>query len=387
VIALWVGVGLWAYAYIGYPAILALFATRRPRRAPPPDPVEWPSITITLAVYNGAQVIGETLETLLAVDYPADKRQILVVSDASTDASDDIVTSFAARGVELLRLPERRGKTAAENAARYRVRGEIVVNTDASVRVHPSAVRRLVAEFADPSVGVASSRDISVARSTVATNAGEAAYVGYEMWVRELETRVQGIVGASGSLYAIRAELHRNSLPEVLSRDFAAALVARANGFRAVSVPSALCFVPRGTSLRREYQRKVRTMTRGLATLVHARALLNPLRFGAFAWMLASHKLCRWLLPWASVAIVAALAVLAHRYALARIGLGIFAVVAACAVAGWRWPEERRLPRLLAMPAFALAGVVAGLHAWMRLALGRHAPTWEPTRRAPVTAA
>src|SRR5207249_1884865 len=129
------------------------------------------------------------------------------------------------RGVELLRLPERRGKTAAENAARAHLRGTIIVNTDASVRIALQALKPLVAAFADPTVGVASGRDVSVARVGAEANAGESTYVGYEMWVRDLETRVSGIVGASGCLYAIRAELHRQLVPEDLSRDFGAALL------------------------------------------------------------------------------------------------------------------------------------------------------------------
>lgn len=95
--------------------------------------------------------------------------------------------------------------------------------------------------------------------------------MGYEMWVRELETRVFGIVGASGCLYAIRRALHMSFLPDVLSRDFGAALVAREEGYRAVSVPAATCYVPRSASRRRDYARKVRTMVRGIETLWYKR--------------------------------------------------------------------------------------------------------------------
>ncbi len=191
--------GFCLYTYIGYPALLKLAGSlrRAPRRAAPPE--EWPSISITIPVHNEAEVIAGTLEQILELDYPAERRQILVVSDASSDGTDAIVSSFADRGVELLRLPERRGKTAAENAARAQLRGAIIVNTDASVRIAPQGLKPLVAAFADPTVGVASGRDVSVARVGAEANAGESTYVGYEMWVRDLETRVSGIVGASGS--------------------------------------------------------------------------------------------------------------------------------------------------------------------------------------------
>ena len=378
--------GFCLYTYLGYPTLLKLVGSlrRAPRRTAPP--AEWPTISITIPVHNEAEVIAGTLERILELDYPAERRQILVVSDASSDGTDKIVSGFADRGVELLRLPERRGKTAAENAARAHLRGTIIVNTDASVRIALQALKPLVAAFADPTVGVASGRDVSVARVGAEANAGESTYVGYEMWVRDLETRVSGIVGASGCLYAIRAELHRQLVPEDLSRDFGAALLARRRGYRAVSVPEAICFVPRGASLRQEYRRKVRTMARGLRTLWWLRGLLDPLRWGLFAWMLASHKLCRWLVPWALLGAVAALAALAagEGWGWSRGALAGLVAVAVVGAAGWWWPEGERPPGLLALAAYLFAGNVAALHAWLLALLRARTAVWEPTRRSAV---
>jgi cellulose synthase/poly-beta-1,6-N-acetylglucosamine synthase-like glycosyltransferase len=382
-----VSLGLGLYSYLGYPAmlrVLSLFRrTARPRAASGQRGT-WPFITITLPAHNEAATIAATLERLLELDYPAGRRQILVVSDASTDGTNAIVGRFAGRGVELLPLPERRGKTAAENAARPYLKGEIIVNTDASVRIHPQAVLHLVAAFADPSVGVASGRDVSVSNVDDRANPGEQAYVGYDMWVRDLETSVQGIVGASGCLYAIRRDLHLHAMPEALSRDFGAALVAREHGFRAVSVPEATCYVPRIASLPREYRRKVRTMARGLRTLWHKRVLLNPGRYGLFAWMLWSHKLCRWLVPWTALPMVVGLAWLAPRHGWAGAALALGAVAALAAALGWAWPEAQPLPRVIALPAYAVSGNVAVLHAWVRALGGKGTAVWEPTRRGGV---
>jgi len=370
------------YAYVGYPLALVTLAPFRRRAAGRRDArAVWPSISITVPVYNEAANIAAKLERLLKLDYPAERRQILVVSDASTDETEATAATFADRGVELLRLPERRGKTAAENAARSLLRGEIVVNTDASVEIHPGALKALVAAFADATVGVASGRDVSVTKAQESLNLGESGYVGYEMWVRRLETRVYGLVGVSGCLYAIRKPLHMDLVPEALSRDFAAALIAREHGCRAVSVQEAICFVPRTASLRTEYRRKVRTMTRGLETLWYKRGLLNPLRYGVFAWLLFSHKLCRWLVPWALVALPPALAALAiarpwARWALAAQGLGLLA-----GGVGWLWPEHRQAPKVVSFGAYLIAAVVAGLHAWLNALRGELNPVWEPTRR------
>jgi cellulose synthase/poly-beta-1,6-N-acetylglucosamine synthase-like glycosyltransferase len=379
-----VSVGLGLYSYLGYPAMLRVLSLfrRMPRpRAASGQRGTWPFVTITLPAHNEAATIAATLERLLELDYPAGRRQILVVSDASTDGTNDIVGRFAPRGVELLPLPGRRGKTAAENAARPYLKGEIIVNTDASVRIHPQAVIHLVAAFADPSVGVASGRDVSVSNVDDRANPGEQTYVGYEMWVRDLETRVWGIVGASGCLYAIRRDLHMYAMPEELSRDFGAALVAREHGFRAVSVPDAICYVPRSASLRREYRRKVRTMARGLRTLWYKRALLGPVRYGLFAWMLWSHKLCRWLVPCVALPMTAALVWLMPRDWWAGAALALGGIAALATVFGWLWPEAKPLPRVIALPAYAVSGNLAALHAWVRAVLGRATAVWEPTRR------
>ena len=375
--------GLCVYTYVGYPVLLQLLGSLGRRRRAQSPPREWPLVSITIPVHNEAEVIASTLERILEVDYPVERRQILVVSDASSDQTDDIVSRFAPRGVELLRLPERRGKTTAENVARAHLRGDIIVNTDASVRIHPQALKALVTRFADPTVGVASGRDVSVTHGDPRANAGESAYVGYEMWVRDLETRVSGIVGASGCLYAVRAELHRQAVPGDLSRDFGSALLARRRGLRAVSVPEAVCFVPRGASLRQEYRRKVRTMARGLRTLWALRALLNPLRYGLFAWMLWSHKLCRWLVPWAALVALGAVGTLAPDTPWTRVVLGATVGVVALAGVGWWWPTKQRggIPGMFALPAYAVSGNIAALHAWLLAVSGVGTAVWEPTRR------
>jgi cellulose synthase/poly-beta-1,6-N-acetylglucosamine synthase-like glycosyltransferase len=372
---------MFGYAYIGYPLILRILAGRLPPPTLTGEPASWPTITIAVPCHNEEQRLRAAIEGVLLADYPADRREILVISDASTDSTDEIARGFAERGVRLIRLPERRGKTAAENAAVAAAGGEIVINIDASVGIRPDALKALVRAFEDPTVGVASSRDVSIGDLDAEGNQGESGYVGYEMRIRALETRLGSIVGASGSFFAMRRGIHEPGFPEALSRDFASALMAVERGYRAVSVDEAVCLVPRTRSLRTEFRRKARTMARGLETLWYKRHLMNPARYGVFAWMLISHKLCRWLvyltLP---LAIVGALA-LAASWPAAWMLLGLVAVGVALGIVGMRWPEGRRAPVLVALPGFALASNVAGILAWLRFFRGESSPVWEPTRR------
>ena len=212
--------------------------------------------------------------------------------------------------------------------------------------------------FRDPSIGVASGRDVSVGEGDEG-NRGESGYVGYEMWIRDMETRLGGIVGASGCFYATRPEIQRTVLPGELARDFASALIARRRGLRAVSVQEAT--VRRRTHIvaARGDAPKGANDAPGLQTLGYGASLMNPFRHGAFAFALASHKLARWLVylgvPFAVIGI-AWLALTsrdrARPFSL-RCLLGIVAGVAAM-----RWPEGRRVPMPFAIAGFALASTL-----------------------------
>ena len=382
------GLGLAVYPIVLYPLMLwfGTIVRRRPRKsvkqAPESGLEEWPRVSITVPVYNETHQIESLLASLVALEYPADRRQILIVSDGSTDGTDEVVRQWEDRGVELLTVEGRGGKGAAENAAREHLTGEIIVNTDASIRIRPDALLHLIRPFEDPSIGVVSGRDVSVAHHDADANPGEGGYVGYEMKVRDLETRMGGIVGASGCLYATRRELHEHEVPPQLSRDFASALVARDHGYRAVSAPRAVCFVPRTGSLQREYRRKVRTVARGMSTIWAWKHLMNPARYPGFAWKLLSHKISRWMLPVALLLIGLGLALVSPTSMLATgalVGCGVALVLG---LAGWGIGRDgRSLPMLLSVPAFFLMSNVAVVHAFLR-ACGRGSEAlWEPTRR------
>jgi glycosyltransferase involved in cell wall biosynthesis len=373
------------YAYMLYPLILRLL----PPRLTPSVPVDGqrPMVTVVIPAYNERTQIRGAIDAVLAQDYSKDRLQLLVVSDASTDGTDEIVAAYGSAGVELLRMPVRGGKTAAENASFPHIRGDIVVNTDASVRLHPQAVSALVRAMADRAVGVASSRDVSVI-ATVSANESEAGYVGFEMWLRSLETRSGGIVGASGSGYAIRRSLHELPVRHDLSRDFSAALTAHRNGFIAISVDEAICYVPRTASPRDEYRRKVRTISRGMETLHFNGDLLDVSVHGVFAYKLLSHKVARWLVPISAVPSALVLAYLSREHWWAAVLLSGAAIGGVLALIGARWPHDRAMPAWLPTQVLgALAANLAVVHSAWRFIWGHEDHLWEPTRRAAVESA
>lgn len=372
---------LGGYAFVVYPAIVWAWAKLRPAYVPPPEPAEWPEVTILIVAYNEERRLKKTLDHALATDYPADRLNVLVVSDCSSDGTDALVTNYGDARVRLLRMPERSGKPAGENAAGPHLRGDIVVSIDASILIPRDSLKPLVQALLDPKVGLASGRDISVGDEAREGNKAESGYVGMEMTLRSYETRVHSIVGASGCFYANRKHLQMVQLPPELARDFAAASVARAHGYRAVSVDAATCLVPRTPTLKAELRRKSRTMGRGLSTLVYLRGMMNPFKYGSYAFMMASHKLVRWMLFPAFLGWLVGplLLVRSAPYTLVlTLGMIVGLVLARLVVT---WPDDKRLPRLIAFPGYVFISIVAGWKAWLHLLRNEKSAMWEPTQR------
>lgn len=372
---------LGGYAFVVYPAIVWAWAKLRPAYVPPPEPAEWPEVTILIVAYNEERRLKKTLDHALATDYPHDRLNVLVVSDCSSDGTDALVTNYGDARVRLLRMPERSGKPAGENAAGPHLRGDIVVSIDASILIPRDSLKPLVQALLDPEVGLASGRDISVGDEAREGNKAESGYVGMEMTLRSYETRVHSIVGASGCFYANRKHLQMVQLPPELARDFAAASVARAHGYRAVSVDAATCLVPRTPTLKAELRRKSRTMGRGLSTLVYLRGMMNPFKYGSYAFMMASHKLVRWMLFPAFLGwLVGPLLLLRSApYTLVlTLGMVVGLVLARLVIT---WPDDKRLPRLIAFPGYVFISIVAGWKAWLHLLRNEKSAMWEPTQR------
>ena len=249
-----VSLGLVVYTYVGYPLVLWVL-TRLRSHDVRPRPIE-PSVSVVIAARNEADKIRRKIEHTLALDYPRERLEILVASDASDDGTDDIVNEFAGRG----RAP---GAGARSGRARSTPRGWLwppPAARSSSSPTPPRSWRRrrcatLMRNFADPSIGAVSTEDQLV--DAAGNPTGEGLYVRYEMWVRRLESRFHSLVGLSGSCFAIRKALC-SSWPSTLASDFMSALHAARGGYRAITEPAARGrFVAVGSS-QAEMRRKTR---------------------------------------------------------------------------------------------------------------------------------
>lgn len=368
----WLAVAGVVYPYAGYPLVLLLVRrfTRRPPASPAP---ELPTISMIIPVHNeAARLLGKIANTI-ALDYPADRLQIVFVSDGSTDDSVSILRAKRDPRISVLALPRRGGKAAALNAGLGHATGEIVVFTDASIALAPDALRAIVTPFADPGVGCVSGED------RIGDTGGEGLYGRYELFLRRLESDVHSIVGASGSFYAQRRALC-TPFTEGMAPDFLSVLRTVQQGYRAISDPAAVGEMSSVKNARQEFDRKVRTLLRGMTALFACKPLLNPLRFPVFAFELWSHKVLRWTVPFALLAALGAPLALLDRpfYVAALAAQLVFYAGAAAAFAEWA-NVHRSLPGRIALYFSSVNAAI--LAAWYRYGIGERQELWTPSRR------
>ncbi|MFO0773257.1 MAG: glycosyltransferase family 2 protein [Nitrospiraceae bacterium] len=371
----WGALGFVVYAYAGYPIVLWLLSLVRNR--PVAKAAILPKVSFIITAFNEEKRLPDKLRNSLEQDYPKDKIEIIVASDCSTDRTDDIVREHGSLGVCLSRLPNKGGKEAAQKFAVESAGGDVLVFSDVATTLPPTAIRTIVMNFADPSVGCVSSVDRFV--DADGRVSGEGAYVTYEMLLRRLETKVNSLVGLSGSFFAARREVCRNWAPDLQS-DFNTLLNSIRGGLRGVSDPDSVGFYKNLADERKEYDRKVRTVVRGISVFMRSLALLNPFTYHLFAWQLFSHKLCRWMVPFALIVAFVSNAVLAWDswwYRLLFAGQAAFYGVAAA----YMWSHALPKVALLRLPSFFVMVNVSILDAWMRYFRGDRILYWDPSKR------
>lgn len=292
----WISAGITVYVYLGYPIVLwALQAVFR--SSPLKQPIE-PTVSLLVAAYNEAAVIAEKITNSLSIDYPIDKLEIVIASDGSTDATVDIVRSFAgaecAGRVRLLNFEINRGKTAMLNDVVPQLCGEIVAFTDASSMVAPDSVRTLVQSFSDSRVGAASGVYRLLKKDQARLGSQEDLYWKYETFLKVQESKLGAFTGAHGSLYAIRRALYPFPSANTINDDFTIPMRILEQGHRVAYEPAAMAYEE--AHEMEGFSRRVRITAGNIEQLREIQGLLWPPRpFVLFC--LLSHKTGRLLVP------------------------------------------------------------------------------------------
>jgi len=370
----WIMFALVAYIYAGYPLLLlsGLLGVRTPVRRS--DIL--PSVSIVIPAHNEATEIENKLQNLLAIDYPSERIEILVGSDGSTDATSEIVKRYADRGVRLITSTEQRGKSGIQNELVNRASGTVLVFTDADCTLASDALKCLVSNLADPSVGLVTAKpSYSNAEETEITK-NESLYLRYELWLRAQESERGLLAMVSGSLFAMRRSLWQ-PLDGNVGDDFVLPLQVAIQGFRNILDDRALVSTRLGQSEPGAMMRlKVRIISKDLRGLMANNIALNPFRVGPIAIGLWSHKLLRWMVPYFLL-----LMLVTNIFLLHSIGYWIMLAVQlafyGAAVAGLTRLQQR-FPWSVAS-SFCLVNTAAflgSLHYLRGGTMGR----WKPTR-------
>ncbi len=364
-----------AYGYFGYPVILSFLPTRRKGVSSLPAPK---SFSVIIAARNEEAVIAERIENILCASVPAGATvEYIVCSDASDDRTHEIVSGYASRGVRLVVSPERKGKEFAQALAVEASTSEILVFTDSKVKTQSDILLKLSEHFRDPEVGGVSS--IDQVEAPPGGGSGEGMYVQYEMWLRELESGFNTLVGLSGSCFAVRKEAAQNMRHDIPS-DFALLIEIIRQNKIGVMAEDVVCTYRAVKTEEQEFNRKVRTVLRGISTLLSAKEVLDFSKFGIFSWQIASHKLGRWLVPWFLIIGTLGAFLLSSSstwWALVSVGLLIFYGLAAYAF----FHKPARNEVLYKIPLFFLVTNAAILVAWIKYFQGGKTVVWNPSVR------
>jgi cellulose synthase/poly-beta-1,6-N-acetylglucosamine synthase-like glycosyltransferase len=367
-----------AYLYFGYPLLLLVLGRLRPR--PVRGAGATPPVTILVPAHNEAAVIGAKVANALALDYPPERLEVLVISDGSTDRTEEIVAALAAaepERVRLLRLP-RGGKLPALNRGAAAARGEVLVLTDANSVLAPDALRHLVSPFADPAVGgVCGNKRLRPPRGADATAGGEGLYWRYDKWLKAQESRIGSIFAADGGLYALRRELYTPIEDPAQADDIAISARVVLQGRRLLYEPRAVAEEDAPEEGRDELRRKVRVTNHSVRALLG----LGPRLWtsGLYSLELLSHKLFRHLVPFLLLPMLAANAVLAFaspRFAaVLALHLGFYALAAAGFLLRHR-PAGRRRP--LYVPYYFTLVNLAAFLGVVSILRGERFRQWSP---------
>lgn len=369
-----------AYSYFLYPLILKLLPVRKSVLNEPDEAAaeqSLPMLSLIVTVHNEADRIRQKLDNSLQIDYPADRLEVIVASDFSTDNTDSIVESYVEKGVKLVRADERKGKEYAQLCAIRASSGEILVFSDVATRIPQDALRMLAARFADPAVGAISSEDRFV--SNDGSIVGEGAYVKYEMWLRRLESDRAGLVGLSGSFFAARRGVCED-WDICVPSDFNTALNAAKLGMVAITCPEVIGVYQDVRDSSLEYQRKMRTVIRGITAIARHPEVLNPFSMGFFAFQVWSHKIMRWAVPWFMAAFLIVTIMLQGQGGIYSAALFAQMAFYGLAIIGWLSSALRR-NTLVKIIFFFVQTNLALAQATVSFMLGKRMTVWTPSKR------
>ena len=373
----WLTLGIILYAYFGYPLsilFLSLFFNNDIRRRD----IE-PSVTFLITAYNEEKNIREKLENTLSLDYPGDRLEIIVASDASEDRTDEIVKQFADQGVILHRVEGRVGKTETQNQTVKSAKGDIVIFSDATTRYRKDAIRKLVRNYNDPSIGAVSGRYEYVNPTGAPVGIGTVLFWKYENGIKNRQVKIKTVTGCCGCIYSVRKSLYE-LLPRDIISDLVEPLKILEKGYRIAFEPEAVAYEETTETSEEEFGMRVRVISRGMHGLWYMRELFNPFKYGFVTFQLFSHKVLRWMIPFLlPFLLISNLFLVGYPFYTLTFVAQILLYIGA--IGGYLLDRMGKKAKLLALPLYYCVVNAASAAAFFRTIFGKKAIVWETVRK------
>lgn len=376
----WISAIILVYIYLGYPVLIALLALFKPGRASGELTFKLPRVSLIIPAHNEEKVIGKKIENSLSLDYPENLLSIVIVSDGSTDRTNELVNEFASNPrIRFIQYQPRRGKAHALNIGVAASESEIIVFSDANIRYEPDSIRMLVRNFSIPSVGCVCGK-VLLEKATGSTEPlGEGIYMRYERFIHQNESRFYTMIGTDGAMYAIRRELSSPLPEDAIVDDFIIAMSVLKKNYRIVYEPKAIGFEEAASSVGQEFKRKVRMIAGGFQAIGILGTVLNPFLHPIVFFQFISHKLLRWLAPIFMLALFVTnvLLLFRHFYQLSLLAQLIFYSLAMIGAI----QESIRKRALFYFPYYFCALNLAAAIGLRRFLTGNQPVKWEKVSR------
>ena len=373
--------GLIIYTYFGYPFILFILAglKRKERAIRGNKNKALPMVSLLIAARNEEAAIAKRIENAILLDYPREKLEIIVISDSSTDNTDKIVRQYRDKGIILHRSAKWLGKIAAYKSAMKKVRGEIIVFSDATSSYNKDTIKKLVHNFSDKNVGCVCGQLKYINPDNSMIGTGEGFYWKYEVGIRKKENLLGGLVAVTGTIYALRKELYFN-FPNELADDLIIPGMVRKKGYKTVFEPEAICIEETTTERKEEFPKRVRITIQNIRGLFYMKELLNPFRYGIFSLELFSHKLLRMSAPLFLITAFISSVILAESSVVFRIFCILQAIFYLTAIIVAVLHGNLAKNKTISIPFYFCISNLAVLTGIGKALLGEKRATWKTTR-------
>ena len=385
----WICLAIVVYTYVGYGVLLyMLLGLKRllgkPQKEPIlPDDDQLPNVTLMICAYNEEDIIGEKMENIRQIDYPANKFCIMWVTDGSNDHSNELLKEYPE--VTLIYSPERRGKAAAMQHGLRENKAEYVVFTDANTMLNTNAIREIIRQFMKPNVSCVSGEKRVVARVNGQVAAeGEGLYWKYESTLKRWDSELYSAMGAAGELFAVRMSHYRAAPSNALLDDFMMSMLIVRDGHRIAYTSEAYAMEYGSADMHEESKRKRRIAAGGLQSIWWLRSLMNPFKYPMVSFLFVSHRVLRWsITPFALVALIPLnIALVLINAGMVYTVIGILqALFYAATLTGWLQARTGHKSKLFYVPYYFMFMNVNVFRGINYLSTHHQSGAWEKAKR------